>query len=58
MYYGVHYYATFDGVRKIEHVFLFITSVTIPTVTAEPAPIFAAGAAAAPETAELIIGGI
>ena len=40
-------------------VFLLLTSVAIPTVTAEPIPFIAAGVvAAAPETAELIIGGI
>lgn len=40
-------------------VFLLLTSVAIPTATAEPAPFVAAGVvAAAPETAELIIGGI
>ena len=40
-------------------VFLLLTSVAIPTATAEPAPFVAVGVvAAAPETAELIIGGI
>ncbi len=39
-------------------VFLFITSVSIPTVTAEPAPIAPIGVAVAPAMGEVIIGGI
>ena len=40
-------------------VFLLLTSVTIPTTSAEPGPFGVVGVAvAAPESAELVIGGI